>query len=70
MDCTVAAGGRPAPDSPLYTLPNVFLTPHLAGPRGDEVHRNAEYVIDELKRFLAGREPRYPITKDMMEWLG
>jgi len=59
----------PAAESPLYTLPNVFLTPHLAGPQGWEVHRNAEYVIEELRRYLEGREPRYPVTRDMMEWM-
>ena len=59
----------PVAASPLYTLPNVFLTPHLAGPQGWEVHRNAEYVIEELRRYLEGREPRYPVTRDMMEWM-
>ncbi len=59
----------PAAESALYTLPNVFLTPHLAGPRGREVHRNAEYVLDELRRYLEGREPRYPVTRDMMAWM-
>ena len=59
----------PPPDSPLYTLPNVLLTPHAAGPRGNEVYRNAQYVLEELRRFLAGEKPRYPITEDMMEWL-
>lgn len=59
----------PAPDSPLYTLPNVFLTPHLAGPQGDEVARNGAYVIEELRRYLAGQEARYPVTKEMMEWM-
>jgi len=59
----------PEPDSPLYDLPNVFLTPHLAGPQGDEVHRNADYVIEELRRFLAGELPRYPVTREMMQWM-
>ncbi len=61
---------EPPPEgSPLYALPNVLLTPHVAGPRGNEVHRNAQYVLEELRRFLAGEKPRYPITEDMMEWL-
>jgi len=60
----------PAPTSPLYSLPNVFLTPHLAGPRGIEIHRQGEHVLDELKRFVTGQPPRYPVTEDMMEWMG
>ena len=32
----------PEADSPLYTAPNVFLTPHIAGSLGNEVHRMAE----------------------------
>lgn len=59
----------PPSDSPLYDLPNVFLTPHLAGSGGDEVHRQGRCVLDELTRFLDGREPRYPVTRDMMEWM-
>jgi phosphoglycerate dehydrogenase-like enzyme len=59
----------PEPDSPLYTLPNVILTPHHAGSGGDEVHRQGDYVLEELRRFLDGRPPRYPVTRDMMEWM-
>jgi len=59
----------PAPDSLLYTLPNVFLTPHSAGSGGNEVHRQGEYVLEELKRFLNGDPPRHPVTKEMMEWM-
>ncbi|KPK57628.1 MAG: hypothetical protein AMK73_09955 [Planctomycetes bacterium SM23_32] len=59
----------PAPDSPLYVLPNVFLTPHLAGAIGDEVRRNGICVLEELKRFLAGEPLRYRVTEDMMSWM-
>jgi phosphoglycerate dehydrogenase-like enzyme len=59
----------PEAGSPLYTLPNVLLTPHLAGPEGAEVRRNGQHVIEELKRYLAGEGPRYPVTKEMMEWM-
>ena len=59
----------PQRDSPLYTLPNVLLTPHTAGPKGNETRRNGAYAVEELKRFLAGEPPRYPVTKDMMEWM-
>jgi phosphoglycerate dehydrogenase-like enzyme len=41
-------------DSPLYELPNVFLTPHLAGAMGNETQRLAELALDELGRFVRG----------------
>jgi phosphoglycerate dehydrogenase-like enzyme len=45
----------PEPDSPLWDLPNVLLTPHLAGSKGDEVRRMAAGAIEELGRVLNGR---------------
>ena len=44
----------PAEGSPLYTLPNVIYTPHIAGSMNRECHRMADFAIDELERFLAG----------------
>jgi len=38
--------------SPFYTLPNVHLTPHVAGSLGSEVHRLAESAVDEIARFV------------------
>lgn len=43
------------PDSPLYDLPNVFLTPHIAGAMGTETQRLAALAIDEIERFVAGQ---------------
>lgn len=41
-------------DSPLYELPNVFLTPHIAGAMGGETQRLATLAIDEIERFARG----------------
>ena len=57
----------PAESSPLYTLPNVFLTPHIAGSIGNEVHRMAEFMFEEYEAFDAGRETRYSVTLKMLE---
>jgi phosphoglycerate dehydrogenase-like enzyme len=40
--------------SPLYELPNVLLTPHIAGSQGDELHRMADQALDEMERFVSG----------------
>ncbi|MBE6725237.1 MAG: hydroxyacid dehydrogenase [Ruminococcaceae bacterium] len=57
----------PEKDSPLYTLPNVFLTPHIAGSIGNEVHRMAEYMFEESVSFDAGLPTRYRVTEKMLE---
>ncbi|MEU2115331.1 hydroxyacid dehydrogenase [Streptomyces sp. NPDC016459] len=44
----------PPPDSPLYTLPNVLLTPHVAGSLGNELHRMADQAIEEVARYARG----------------
>lgn len=45
----------PDPDSPLYELENVVLTPHLAGSLGGECGRMGRLMTKELGRHLAGR---------------
>ncbi|MEU2711669.1 hydroxyacid dehydrogenase [Streptomyces sp. NPDC007205] len=37
--------------SPLYELPNVFLTPHIAGSLGNELERLGAIVVEELERL-------------------
>jgi len=57
----------PAPDSPLFTLPNVVLTPHIAGSIGGEVERMGRLMCDELSSFLAGEPLRNRVTLDMLD---
>lgn len=52
------------PDSPLWALPNVVLTPHVAGSAGNEVRRLGDGAIDELERLLTGRGLRFAIDPD------
>jgi phosphoglycerate dehydrogenase-like enzyme len=51
-----------APDSPLYELPNVVLTPHIAGALGVEVRRLGDSAVDEIERYAAGETFAYPVT--------
>jgi phosphoglycerate dehydrogenase-like enzyme len=55
------------PESPLYDLSNVVLTPHIAGSLGNEVSRMGDLAVAELRRFLAGEPLRYEVTVDDME---
>lgn len=42
------------PGHPLFALPNVLVTPHLAGAQGRELRRLGEFAIAEVGRFLSG----------------
>ncbi len=55
----------PPAGSPLYTLPNVILTPHLAGAMGGECRRLGRTMVEELDRYLAGGPLRWEITPDL-----
>lgn len=48
------------PDDPLLRLPNVTLTPHIAGASLQTVRRAAAMVAEELRRHLAGEPPLNP----------
>jgi phosphoglycerate dehydrogenase-like enzyme len=56
----------PENGSELYTLPNVFLSPHIAGSLNDEVHRMADYMIAEYKRFANGEATQYEVRESML----
>lgn len=42
-------------ESPLFDVPNLVLTPHIAGSQGNELHRLGESAFHEVARFTAGR---------------
>ncbi len=55
------------PDSPLWELPNVYLTTHIAGSIGDEVVRMADYAIEEFVRWQRKEPLRYAVSLEMLE---
>jgi phosphoglycerate dehydrogenase-like enzyme len=59
----------PAQDSPLYHLPNVFLTPHVAGAVGTERLRLGQLVTEEVERFVAGQQLEFAIEPAILERL-
>lgn len=42
------------PDHPLWTMENVYLTPHYSGSRPDYGERADAIFLDNLRRYLAG----------------
>jgi phosphoglycerate dehydrogenase-like enzyme len=48
------------PGHPFYDLPNVLLTPHIAGSMGTELWRMGEHVVSELERYASGQPFDHP----------
>ncbi len=56
----------PSDGSPLYSLPNVILTPHMAGAIGEDCRRLGETAVEELRRYIDGADPLYPVDPDSL----
>jgi phosphoglycerate dehydrogenase-like enzyme len=54
----------PVINSPLYTMDNVILTPHIAGTMESECARMGQYMVDELKRYIDKEPLTYSIDKE------
>lgn len=54
----------PAADDPLFSLPNLIVTPHIAGSHGPECQRMGRYMVDELVRYLAHEPLHWQITRE------
>jgi phosphoglycerate dehydrogenase-like enzyme len=54
-------------DSPLYELPNVFLTPHIAGAQGSETTRLMDLALDEVERFVAGQPLLHQVRREDLD---
>lgn len=65
LDVTVTE--PPEDGSEFYKLKNCFLTPHIAGSSGNEVHRMAEYMKDEFEKFESGNGCLYEVTLEMLK---
>ena len=57
----------PEEGSEFYTLPNVFLTPHIAGSQNNEWARMALYMVEEFERTEDHLPVRYEVTEKMLE---
>ncbi len=54
----------PEAGSPLFSLPNVVLTPHIAGSMAGECRRMGRYMVDELKRYQNDEPLKWEITRE------
>jgi D-3-phosphoglycerate dehydrogenase len=53
----------PDPDFVLRGIPNVILTPHLAWYSEDAGVSIREKIMEDIRRYLDGRPPRFPINR-------
>ncbi len=56
--------------APLRHLPNVLLSPHIGGVTEESRPRFFTVMVDEIERFLSGREPRAQLTERVMAGRG
>jgi phosphoglycerate dehydrogenase-like enzyme len=47
----------------IYDLPNVLLTPHIAGAAGNELPLLGEAAVDELLRYASGQPFAHPVLR-------
>ena len=58
---------RAGPDSPLYDIPNVFLTPRIAGALGSETQRMTDLILAEIGRFFRGEPLQHNVLAADLE---
>jgi len=66
----VTAPEPPHPDSELWRLPNVIISPHIGGTTGHEVVRLADCVIEEFEAWQSGKPLRYQVTPEIFRTMG
>lgn len=57
----------PEANSLLYILPNVILTPHIAGAMGLECRRMGRLMAEEFERYTRGEALKWTLTRERAE---
>lgn len=52
--------------SRLYDLPNVLITPHVAGSLDTEIRRMTDTALDEVERFRMGLPLSHEVTREAL----
>lgn len=57
----------PTPDSPLFDMPNIILTPHIAGAiEKNETRTMGEAMVEELRRYLNNEPLKWEVTEEQL----
>ena len=55
---------EPLPENhPLWSMPNVIITPHVAGTSPRIAERHTQVLLENVRRFVAGEPPATPVDK-------
>jgi D-3-phosphoglycerate dehydrogenase / 2-oxoglutarate reductase len=54
------------PNNPLFTLPNVILTPHAAYYSEEAIYTVRDFAAHEVVRVLTGQQPLSPVNADQL----
>ncbi|MFI9235886.1 hydroxyacid dehydrogenase [Streptomyces sp. NPDC053079] len=57
------------PGHPLFGMPNVLVTPHIAGAQGSEVRRLGAYAVEEVRRWVRGHRLRGEVRREDLDRL-
>ncbi|MFD3581489.1 hydroxyacid dehydrogenase [Streptomyces sp. NPDC058683] len=57
------------PGHPLLSLPNVLVTPHIAGAQGSELRRLGQYALAEAERWVSGEPLLGEVTREALDRL-
>lgn len=57
------------PDSPLMSLDNIILSPHLGGATAETIQRHSLSMASDLLRFLSGLRPQHMVNQEVWDTL-
>ena len=63
----VVVGEPLKPSHPLNGVPNIILTPHMAGVTEEAMMRMAQDSAEDILRVLRGEKPKYPVNREVLK---
>ncbi len=58
------------PNHPLAGVPNLILTPHVAGVTEEAMMRMATTAAEDVLRVLRGERPKFPVNPEVLSGRG
>ncbi len=55
------------PTHPLTGVPNIILTPHIAGVTEEAMMRMAQDSAEDILRVLRGERPKFPVNREVLK---